>query len=79
MAKHPVPKKKSAKARSSKRYKHFRNDAVKKLSSKIHLENCPNCGSSKLIHFVCKECGKYRGKTIIDKSKEVSKITKIKV
>jgi large subunit ribosomal protein L32 len=27
---------------------------------------CPNCGEMKLSHRVCKECGSYNGKTVIE-------------
>lgn len=29
---------------------------------------CPKCHSPRLAHTVCKECGTYRGKVVIDKT-----------
>jgi large subunit ribosomal protein L32 len=28
---------------------------------------CPNCGEMKLAHRVCKECGTYKGKEVVNK------------
>lgn len=78
MAKHPVPKQKKGKSKIRKRYGSFKTKVLKKLTNGTKLVNCPDCGEKRLAHTVCKECGKYRGRQVIDKQKEVDKITKIK-
>lgn len=78
MAKHPVPKKKTSKARSSRRYNKFVFETVKKIKNGINLTKCPACGATKRNHHVCHECGQYRGKQILRKDNAAEKITKIK-
>jgi len=78
MAKHPVPKQKLAKGRTSRRYKSFANKVRAKLTKRIQLTDCPSCGEKVRSHHVCTSCGKYRNEQIIDKSKGTEKITKIK-
>lgn len=78
MAKHPVPKKKTTKRVSKQRYGSFKTKVLKKLSNGVNLVNCPDCGSKALAHTACPECGKYRGRQVIDKQKKADKITKIK-
>ena len=78
MSKHPVPKKKQPKSKSKKRYGSFKTKVLKKLSNAVNLVTCPNCGSKCLAHTVCPDCGKYRGRQVIDKQKEIEKITTIK-
>jgi len=78
MAKHPVPKKKTAKTTSKQRYGSFKGKVLKKLSNAVNLIDCPNCGAKQQSHTVCHECGQYRGRQVIDKQKEEAKITKIK-
>lgn len=83
MAKHPVPKKKTSKARGSRRYKSFQNKARKRLDNSVVLVKCENCGAKKQAHHACSECETYRGKSIkstiqeAPKKKE-EKVTKIK-
>lgn len=78
MAKHPVPKQKTSKSVTHKRYASFKNAFLKKTKTSIRLENCPNCKEKKLLHHACPNCGKYKGKTIIDNRKQIDKITKVK-
>lgn len=78
MAKHPVPKKKTSESRSKKRYGAFKTTVLTKLSNRVKLVDCPSCGAKALAHTVCHQCGKYRGRQVIDKQKEIDKITKIK-
>jgi large subunit ribosomal protein L32 len=78
MAKHPVPKKKTSKARSKRRYAAFQAHARKRLINTVHLTKCPDCGATKLLHTVCKECGKYKGRQVLNLEKKIDKITKIK-
>ncbi|HHJ00583.1 MAG TPA: 50S ribosomal protein L32 [Candidatus Aerophobetes bacterium] len=53
-----VPKKKTSKSRIRKRR------AQQKLSAPS-LSLCPQCNSFKLPHFVCPECGYYKGKLVM--------------
>jgi len=78
MAKHPVPKKKTAKATSKKRYGSFKTSVLKKLSNRVTLVKCPNCGAKAQAHTVCHECGQYRGRQVVNTEKKIDKITKIK-
>ncbi len=78
MAKHAVPKKKTAKSDSRKRYGSFKTKVLTKLSNRVSLVKCPNCGNAAQAHTACKECGQYRGRQVIDNKKAVEKITKIK-
>ena len=61
-----APQRRISKTRKRQRRSHFR------------LENpsmmvCPNCGEVKLAHVVCKECGYYDGKQVVDVSKKEKK------
>jgi large subunit ribosomal protein L32 len=78
MAKHPVPKKKTAKTKTKQRYAAFQAHAQKQLKDLVHLTKCPDCGASKLMHHVCEECGKYKGRQVIDMEKKIDKITTVK-
>jgi len=78
MAKHPVPKKKTSKARTRRRHSKFQNKARKHLSDLVHLVKCPDCGAKKLMHHICPACGKYKGRQALPIEKKVEKITKIK-
>lgn len=78
MPKHPVPKKKTTKRVSKQRYGSFQTRVLKKLTNRTKLVDCKNCGEKKLAHTVCSECGQYRGRQVIDKQKQIDKITKIK-
>lgn len=78
MAKHPVPKKKQSSIRRKNRYGSFKTKVLKDLTDRINLVVCSDCGAKRLSHTVCPECGKYRGRQVIDKSKKIDKITKIK-
>lgn len=78
MSKHPVPKKKTPKSKIRKRYGSFKSKVLKKLSGAAKLTTCPDCGAKKVMHEVCKSCGKYRGRVVLDMKKKIDKITKIK-
>ncbi|MBQ0125359.1 MAG: 50S ribosomal protein L32 [Clostridiales bacterium] len=56
-----VPKRKVSKARRDKR-----RSSVWKLDLP-GMTKCPNCGEYVLSHRVCKACGHYNGKEIIEK------------
>jgi large subunit ribosomal protein L32 len=78
MAKKSTPKKKQAKSQSMRRYKTFQNLNRKRLFQQTNLGECPKCKEMKLLHTACPTCGFYKGKSVIDKQKEMEKITKIK-
>ena len=54
-----VPFRKTSKTRKRKRRTHF------KLQVPGMVE-CPSCGEMKLAHRVCKECGTYKGRTVVE-------------
>ena len=56
-----VPKRKVSKARRDKR-----RSAVWKLDAPT-MAKCPKCGEYNLTHRVCKNCGAYAGKVIVEK------------
>lgn len=79
MAKHPVPKKKTSKARTSRRYKAFQNKARVRLKEAIQLGTCSNCQAKIRLHHVCPDCGFYRGKDVLGKvEKAAAKVETIK-
>jgi len=55
-----VPKRKTSKARRDKR-----RSSVWKLEVP-GIVACPNCGAYHLPHRVCKACGYYNGRKVID-------------
>ncbi len=59
MAKHPVPKKKTSKARKGARRSHHALTAPT-------LVTCPQCHAKKPPHTVCPECGYYDGRPVLD-------------
>ncbi|MFH0913562.1 MAG: 50S ribosomal protein L32 [Candidatus Omnitrophota bacterium] len=63
----PLPKQRHSKARGRKRRTHWK-------LSKTNLNPCPQCKQPKLSHRVCKICGYYNGKQVIEiKVKEKKK------
>jgi len=79
MAKHPVPKKKTSRARGNRRYKDFQNKARVRLTNAVTTTKCPKCGAAMQLHHVCTECGYYKGKDVLRKVAKVEeKVTKIK-
>ncbi len=54
-----VPKRKVSRTRRDKRRTHWK-------AKMPALSTCPNCLSPKLPHRVCKECGYYKGRTVIE-------------
>jgi large subunit ribosomal protein L32 len=60
------PKKRHSRARQGKR-----RAAIKLAVTKTVI--CPNCKAPILAHKICKACGYYKGKMIIDLAKKVAK------
>lgn len=61
------PKSRISKTRKRKRRTHYKLEAPNVVA-------CANCGTSKLPHHICGECGHYRGRTIINKVVEVAEV-----
>ena len=57
-----VPKKKTSYSRKQMRRAH---DAL----GSITVATCKNCGETTKPHNICKSCGSYNGKNIINKKK----------
>ncbi|MCS6999291.1 MAG: 50S ribosomal protein L32 [Bacteroidota bacterium] len=57
----PNPKRRHSKSRRDKRRTHYK--AAPKTSS-----ICPNCGSPKIAHTACTECGYYNGRKVLQVS-----------
>lgn len=55
----PVPKRKRSRARRDKRF------ANKGLAVKTIMQ-CPQCTTAALPHQVCKACGFYKGRKVLD-------------
>lgn len=58
-----IPKRRTSRARQGNR------EANKGLKS-IHLINCPNCQELMKPHHICKSCGYYAGREIIETEEE---------
>lgn len=55
-----VPKRKTSKARrDTRRNSHWKLEAP-------GIVACPNCGAYRLPHRVCKACGHYKGRKVLD-------------
>ncbi len=54
-----VPQRRIGKTRKRKRRTHFKLDLP-------GIMTCPNCGEAKLSHTVCKACGFYDGKQVLE-------------
>ena len=39
----------------------------------VSFAKCSNCGDKKKLHTVCKSCGFYRGKNVINKVAKIEK------
>ena len=59
-----VPFRRTSKTAKRKRRTHF------KLSVP-GMVVCPNCGEMKLSHRVCKECGQYNGRVVVEEKTDV--------
>ncbi len=54
-----VPKRKTSKSKARKRRTHQKIGAS-------NVSSCPDCGEAKLHHQACKECGTYKGRSVIE-------------
>ena len=55
-----VPKKRMSRRRRDMRRAH---DAIQFTAA---VDACPTCGSAKLRHHACDECGTYRGRSLVE-------------
>lgn len=76
--KKPVPKKKASYGRTTRRFKAHAREMRTQLKDYIQLVECPDCKSQKINHSACPVCGKYNGRQVIDMTKKMEKITKVK-
>lgn len=58
------PKRRHSKARRDRRRAHD-------FLSRPGVSICTNCGEAKLPHRVCKSCGYYRGREVIEGSEKI--------
>ncbi|MGZ4032657.1 MAG: 50S ribosomal protein L32 [Tumebacillaceae bacterium] len=54
-----VPQRRTSKTRKRMRRTHFKITAP-------GLVECPQCHEMKLAHRVCKACGSYKGRTVVE-------------
>ncbi len=54
-----VPKRRTSKARSRKRFAHWKIEAVRTI-------RCRQCGQRRRPHEACPYCGHYRGREVIE-------------
>lgn len=59
-----VPKKRKSKSKRDMRRSH---DHI----TMPNVSSCPQCHEPVLSHQICKNCGTYRGKTIIETKEEI--------
>lgn len=71
-----VPKKKSSKVRTHRRFATYVTRMRNRIQGRTHLMVCDNCGAAKLAHHVCTACGFYKGRQVINVTK-TKKVTKI--
>lgn len=55
------PKRRHSKARTAKRRSQF------KIRTLPTVQECPNCGSAKMLHRACPSCGHYRGRAVVER------------
>ncbi len=60
------PRRKHSKARTAKRRANYYNS----LSAPQMME-CPNCGTPKMLHRACPNCGQYRGREVVERTERV--------
>jgi large subunit ribosomal protein L32 len=53
-----VPKERIPKSKQGKRRSHHH-------LAPVHLVNCPQCKTLKLLHHVCPNCGTYKGRQVV--------------
>ncbi|MBH49385.1 MAG: 50S ribosomal protein L32 [Candidatus Marinimicrobia bacterium] len=56
-----LPKRRQSKTRGKKRRTHYK-------PAEVNYSDCPQCGSTKLPHRTCQNCGYYKGRPVISTS-----------
>lgn len=70
-----VPKKKVARSCSKTRYSAWEKKQQKKLTDRVSLTTCENCGEKRQTHTACAKCGYYKKREVLKKKKaEVTKV-----
>ncbi len=64
-----VPKKKTARSYSKTRYTHYEMETQKRILDETNVVKCTECGAPKRSHTACSECGKYRGRQVLQEKK----------
>ncbi|TSC53575.1 MAG: large subunit ribosomal protein L32 [Parcubacteria group bacterium LiPW_39] len=62
----PVPRQRHTKSKRNQQRSH---QALKFL----HLAKCPKCGQAVRPHQICKNCGTYQGREVVDVLKKLTK------
>ena len=60
-----LPKRKTSKARRDKRRSHTA------ICAPV-VNSCPNCQEPILAHHMCRHCGNYRGRTVVEVTEKES-------
>lgn len=60
------PKRKHSKARTRQRRARYYSSL-----KEPQIAECPDCGTSKLMHHACPSCGYYRGRQVIESKEAV--------
>lgn len=55
---------------------HTGNRRAHHAISAPQLSKCKECGSLHVMHRACENCGKYRGRTVVDMQSKIAKKTK---
>lgn len=63
----PSQRKSASKTRQGRSHDALKNTAYNK---------CPKCNKVVRPHRACSNCGTYKGRTVIDKSKKIKKVAK---
>ncbi len=64
MSKKPVPSKKQARSSTRSRWGTYVRKQRTKLSNKLNIITCPQCGAPTRAHFACADCGYYNGNQV---------------
>lgn len=60
------PRRKHSKSRTSKRRANYYNSV-----SAPQMMECPNCGTPKMLHRACPNCGHYRGREVVERTERI--------
>ncbi len=77
MSKKPAPTKKQAVSSTRSRHATYMRKKRIKLQNGLVLDKCLDCGATKKRHYVCQECGKYKGRQVFEVQKMASPIQEV--